>query len=867
MAAKQGTKQTTLGLLGTGLVTGMQNQLWQGAMKAAQEHNARLVYYPTISLSSSPPFDPHTKVLFDLVDSKYTDGLLIWYAGIVEGVGITQSKYFFDRYADLPIVTIGSELEKYPNLSIDNYQGVRAAIEHLIEVHGRQNIAVIRGPVGHPDADERYRSYVETLHAYNLHPNPDFIAEALFELQTAANEADAAIRRWFQSSDRKPDAVVTASDYMALAAIKAIEARGLRVPEDVAVVGFDDVADGQASAPPLTTVRQPFYELGYQATEELLALLNGRSVLPHVLIPAHLIVRESCGCAAKSLSLSTIINMGSSERIQDTTNSPLDELPDDLMIMVRDLDIPINQLKDLVNILRRDLKSTTSPQFLFVLRQYLIQSLALDFDTMAWQSAISALRNYALSLSGGTLSLEIETLFDQARVLVTEIHQRAHVRQRLEVDQQIEQLRRTSEALITSFGSQLLANTLYDRLPELGFRNFYLSLYDDPQRPETSSHLIIAYENGHRYDLLPEGLRFPTPQLIPESLPSSRLATPIVVEPLYFGDDQLGILVLEAGPTEGAVYESIRAQVSSALQGSRLLRQIQDHAAQLERRVTERTEDLTQTVAQLQREVIERQQAEAEIHRLNDELEQRVVERTAQLRASNLELESFAYVVSHDLKAPLRGITQLASWLGTDYADAFDDNGHQMLDLLTKRTQRMHDLIDGILQYSRIGRVKEQKDRIDLNQLVQDIIDGIAPPSHIKVSVDTILPTVIGDRTRVEQVFQNLIGNSIKFMDKDEGWVRIGCEKEAQQWCFNVSDNGPGIDAKYHEKIFQIFQTLISFNKAEGTGIGLALVRKIVERWGGQVWVESTVGQGSTFFFTLPETEGNDAGKQDHSFG
>ena len=155
----------TIGLLGTGLATFMQNQLWQGAMKAAQEHGTRLVYYPTINLSSIPPFDPQSKVLFDLIDARYVDGLLVWYAGIAEGAGIDRGASIFERYQDIPIVTVGGRFKEYPDLSIDNYRGVYSTVEHLITVHHCRNIAIVRGPIGHPDADERYRGYVDVLKA------------------------------------------------------------------------------------------------------------------------------------------------------------------------------------------------------------------------------------------------------------------------------------------------------------------------------------------------------------------------------------------------------------------------------------------------------------------------------------------------------------------------------------------------------------------------------------------------------------------------------------------------------------------------------------------------------------------------------
>ncbi len=239
-------------------------------------------------------------------------------------------------------------------------------------------------------------------------------------------------------------------------------------------------------------------------------------------------------------------------------------------------------------------------------------------------------------------------------------------------------------------------------------------------------------------------------------------------------------------------------------------------------------------------------------------------EQTAQLQQANQalartnsELKDFAYSVSHDLKAPLRGINRLAQWLVEDYADAFDDQGKNMIELLVGRVHRMENLIDGILHYSRIGRIINQHERIPLNTLVRDIIDSLAPPETIEIIIDAHLPEVVCDATRITQVFQNLISNAISYMDKPEGKIRIGARDDGDAWTFSVADNGPGIDPKHHERIFQIFQTLTPCDEQESTGIGLALVNKIVELHGGTVWVESVPGEGSTFSFTLPKKGGN----------
>jgi light-regulated signal transduction histidine kinase (bacteriophytochrome) len=231
--------------------------------------------------------------------------------------------------------------------------------------------------------------------------------------------------------------------------------------------------------------------------------------------------------------------------------------------------------------------------------------------------------------------------------------------------------------------------------------------------------------------------------------------------------------------------------------------------------------------------------------------EESLKERTAQIEAVNEELNDFAYVVSHDLKAPLRAVTQVAGWIAQDYSDALGDEGQEMVQLLTGRTKRMHDLIQAILQYSRVGRLREEEKPVDLNQLVQETVEMLAPPEHIRVTVEDELPTVVGEPTRLGQVFQNLVDNAIRFVDKPEGWIRIGCVKQREHWQFSVADNGPGIEEKYHTKIFQPFQTLSRRDDVESTGIGLALVKRAVASWGGDVWVASSVGLGSTFYFTV----------------
>jgi signal transduction histidine kinase len=264
----------------------------------------------------------------------------------------------------------------------------------------------------------------------------------------------------------------------------------------------------------------------------------------------------------------------------------------------------------------------------------------------------------------------------------------------------------------------------------------------------------------------------------------------------------------------------------------------------LEERVQLRTADLTAANEQLTREVSERQKVEAQQAKLLETVEK-----------TNEELKDFAYIISHDLKAPLRGISTLTEWIVNDYSDKLDEDGKEQMNLLSSRVDRMHNLIEGVLQYSRVGRVEEQHVPVNLNELVPEVIDMVSPPDNIEITIENELPTVKCEQTRIMQVFQNLLSNAIKYMDKPEGHIKINCREDANSFEFSVSDNGPGIEEKYFKKIFQLFQTLSARDEFESTGVGLTVTKKIVELFGGRIWVESEPGKGSTFFFTLPKQE------------
>lgn len=255
---------------------------------------------------------------------------------------------------------------------------------------------------------------------------------------------------------------------------------------------------------------------------------------------------------------------------------------------------------------------------------------------------------------------------------------------------------------------------------------------------------------------------------------------------------------------------------------------------------------------------------EREIHQALEESEARHRKRAEELGRlavrldrTNRELDAFAYAASHDLRAPLRGIANLAQWIEEDLSDRLSDDSHQMLELMRSRMHRMESLIDGILQYSRAGRTHEPPTEIAVDRLIHDVVDLLAPDRG-DVVVGPDLPVIVAEKLPLQQVFQNLIGNALKHGGTDVV-VEVSARDAGDFWEFRVADNGPGIAPEFHDRIWSIFQTLQPRDEVEGTGIGLSLVKKLTEAQGGRVGLESAPGHGATFSVWWPKQAPSEA--------
>jgi DNA-binding LacI/PurR family transcriptional regulator/GAF domain-containing protein len=578
---------------------------WSGVVDAAQKHRVNLLCFVGASPRYPTGFDAQANILYDLVTPENVDGVVSWASTIGNYMTAEEIAAFHEHYRPLPVVGIGRTLEGIPSLLMESYNGMREAVDHLIEVHGRRRVAFIRGPEGHFYAQERYRAYVESLEAHDIPFDPDLVTSPG---PWGAETAENAMRQLLDERGLRPptdiDAIVAANDGLIIIALETLQARGISVPDDVALVGFDDTVYAQTSTPPVTSVAPAFRGVGYQATETLLALMKGEKVPQEVDVPSKLMIRRSCGC----LSLAVVEAAEKARRASkgETLKEAVAKrrvrwLPAIVQAVGQRPEETVSEwagqlLDSFVAEVQGD---KASGSFLVVLEDVLRQVMtvgeAISTDpgqyVDAWQAAVAMLRRNAFPYLEGETRMQAEGLWRQANVLIGQTAQRARARQALRAESQVETLREIEEALATASGVSELADVLEQSLPRLDIPSCYLSLYENPTQyayPQPApewSRLVLAYDaslDSQHVELEPEGRRFPTRQLVPDGmLPQNRWYSFVVV-PLYMRESQLGFALFEVGPRDAGVYEALRQGLCGALYGALLVQRTRDYAVRLQ---------------------------------------------------------------------------------------------------------------------------------------------------------------------------------------------------------------------------------------------------------------------------------------------
>lgn len=548
--------------------------LWMGVSEVIRKHRINLFCFPANPLHSPLGFEAQANVLYELVDPQNVDGVIIWGGILGVHLGAEEFSRFCERFRPLPIVNVGMPLPRFPSVLVDSYGGILTLVSHLIEVHGCREIAYIQGPPASPESAERFRGYADALRAHRLTVDSRRIVPGDFKKPAGVRAVDLLL------DERKVsfDGLVAANDVMALSAMERLQERGLRVPVDVRVCGFDDIEESAYSAPPLTTARQSFPKLGRRSAELLLALMDGKQVPEEEIVPTDLVLRRSCGCFSPAVVLAA-----AGPSVEEGDEAARRAALQDRLVQIlgeRWPDAP-NVVAVLLDTCLAEARGGEPGRFLQTLDQVLQIAMG-NGQVFVFQDFLSTLRHGVLPLLHEKERRRAEDIWHQARVRIAEAEQQLQGYRRVQAEQRARLLREVSQQLGTTFHLHDLMDILVQELPRLGIRRGYVALYEDPQRPAERSRLLLAFDGSGRFPLEAEGRLFPSRELVPAELFPDESGLVFVVEPLYFRDQQLGFAVLEAEARDGATADALRAQISSALQGARLVQQVERRALQLQ---------------------------------------------------------------------------------------------------------------------------------------------------------------------------------------------------------------------------------------------------------------------------------------------
>jgi PAS domain S-box-containing protein len=586
---KNAKKRLTIGYVSPGIHESTGSALWRGIVDATQQYDINLVCIAGGRLNDPLDFAGQGNLLYELPITGQVDGIILWALSLYEAIDPADVANFHQRYASVPMITISLPIGEHPVVGLDNVQGIRDLMEHLVNDHQYRKIAFVRGPENHPYAQERFQAYCDTLQAHGIPYDPRLVSEPGDWGDATAHQA---VKLLFDERQLQPgvdvEAVAAVNDNFALITAQTLKARGVRIPQEIAIVGVNNTPTGQCFTPPLTSVDVPLYEQGFATVEVLLQHIRGDAPARFDL-PTRLILRESCGC------MNPLVDRAStSGALHTPAPENLEEQCAALIRLLNDSGgkaaLTTEQAEAIIEALASDMDGKTQQAFLALLGPTLEAANAAGKSVSAWQDVLSVLRKQMLlHMSQPTERDRLENIINQARVLIGEIAHRTDAYQQVLAQQQANTLRTLSQTLITKFNIAELMDVLAVHLPRLGISTCYLATYESPQTyhfPQPTpewSRLWLAYTHGTRRPLEADGQRFATKQIIPEETWWADQRQSMLLLPLYFKEQPLGYILLEIGPHDGLLYNALRSEISSALQGALLVQQVHQRSAELAR--------------------------------------------------------------------------------------------------------------------------------------------------------------------------------------------------------------------------------------------------------------------------------------------
>ena len=565
-------KPPTIGLVTSSLYDQYQSDICAGVQNQAQLHGARVLCFAGGPLESPNPGNESRSRLYDLIHTNNIDALILLTGTIAVYTGKNGVLKFLKQCEGIPAVSIGSNLPGIPSVLVDNEIGMRNLIAHMIEVHGCKNIAFIAGPENNEEAHERLEAYKKTLASHGIPFNPDLVAPGSFEEDSGPN----AVRYLVDKKKIHFDALIGVDDRSILFAIDPLKERGFKIPNDIKLAGFDDVQQSQCSFPPLTTVRQPLFEIGCIGMQTALDFLKGKNVPRIQRLSTTIVIRSSCGCSP--LNVITELPIAEKKRIkkkktnQSIIKSLLYDLEESfsLTLFRSDSKSLFSDVEKIISMIIKTIENEVIEESLLeLLTENVITYYNSNMTVSVWKEILTCIFR---KLQNFILTKKKHAIFDLLwhKSLLTLFHTELLLKGHNQINffHEIELIEQIGDQLITCFNLNEIKNILTDSLHSLGISECYISLYTKTRK---KAQLFFCLGNTEAEKQI--GKVFPSKDLIPGKVPPLK-KTSFCIQPLVSEHEQIGFALLELKGTNGYLYETLSEKIASGINGARLAEKI-----------------------------------------------------------------------------------------------------------------------------------------------------------------------------------------------------------------------------------------------------------------------------------------------------
>lgn len=586
MGFQGSTTDVTIGFLIDHTESQYQFGILQGVIDFAQHRNINLICFEggLLNPDADGNFKCERNILYGLATKKRLDGLIILSDSLGTHLDDDALFQFRESFHSLPVVFVGRSHPKVPSIIIDSFYGMREMVLHLIEKHKYRSFGFIKGLSGSYHAEMRYSAFVEVLSEHEIPIDEDLIYDGDF----LDNSGILAVRH-ILNTKKMPDVIVSCNDEMAVSAIRELDRHGFRVPEDIAVVGVDDIPKCATTRPPMTTVRQPLQREGWNAMSLLMNILDD-SISEYKNLPlintldSRLIIRESCGCnIINDLPKTVTSSEKRNEQIRVNTVS-LEQHRKQIVPLLQSISYENHcknedkMAEELVAAFLQAGQTRNADIFLNLWRDFLNSNLHLEVDEVIICGLLQQLRNCAYEYSfppliGDHLFWAAMTMLEKRTLKFIRKTYNNAMREEFVLNQLRDQLD-------MRFGQEKILDVLYHNLVELGIKSAYMALYDHGENTNIA-RIVLAYSDGTRYPLPNDGLAFPSELLIPDSFFNTNERFSYIVEALNYGERQIGFLILDMSNHINSIHTGIRRIVNNIYRGIDLVDAIQYQQTEL----------------------------------------------------------------------------------------------------------------------------------------------------------------------------------------------------------------------------------------------------------------------------------------------